>query len=67
MTDDGTEGDQDLGNYERFLEADMSRKNIMTSGLVYQTVIQRERNLEFGGQDVEMMTRYLTCAIGSSD
>ena len=56
VTDDGTEGDQDLGNYERFLETDMSRKNIMTSGLVYQTVIQRERNLEYGGQDVEMMS-----------
>lgn len=56
VTDDGTEGDQDLGNYERFLEADMSRKNIMTSGLVYQTVINRERNLEYGGADVEMMS-----------
>ena len=56
VTDDGTEGDQDLGNYERFLEEDMSRRNIMTSGLVYQTVIQRERNLEYGGQDVEMMS-----------
>ena len=56
VTDDGTEGDQDLGNYERFLEEDMSSKNIMTSGLVYQAVIQRERNLEYGGQDVEMMS-----------
>ena len=56
VTDDGTEGDQDLGNYERFLETGMSRKNIMTSGLVYQTVIQKERNLEYGGQDVEMMS-----------
>lgn len=56
VTDDGTEADQDLGNYERFLEADMGAKNIMTSGLVYQTVISRERNLEYGGQDVEMMS-----------
>ncbi len=56
VTDDGTEADQDLGNYERFLETDMGAKNIMTSGLVYQTVISRERNLEYGGQDVEMMS-----------
>ena len=55
VTDDGAEADQDLGNYERFLEQGMSKKNIMTSGLIYQTVIQRERNLEYGGDDVEMM------------
>ena len=56
VTDDGTEADQDLGNYERFLERDMTRNNIMTSGLVYRTVIERERNLEYGGKDVQMMT-----------
>lgn len=56
VTDDGTEADQDLGNYERFLEQDMSRRNIMTSGLVYRTVIERERNLEYGGKDVQMMS-----------
>src|SRR5438874_2356770 len=55
VTDDGTEADQDLGNYERFLEADMSQANIMTSGLVYRAVIQRERNLEYNGKDVQMM------------
>ncbi len=56
VTDDGTEADQDLGNYERFLDSDMGRENIMTSGLVYQTVIQKERNLAYGGNDVEMMS-----------
>ena len=56
VTNDGTEADQDLGNYERFLEKDMTRNNIMTSGLVYRTVIERERNLEYGGKDVQMMT-----------
>lgn len=56
VTDDGTEADQDLGNYERFLEQDMGALNIMTSGLVYRTVIERERNLEYGGKDVQMMS-----------
>ncbi len=56
VTDDGTEADQDLGNYERFLEQDMGALNIMTSGLVYRSVIERERNLEYGGKDVQMMT-----------
>ncbi|MEK7615617.1 MAG: CTP synthase [Patescibacteria group bacterium] len=56
VTDDGTEADQDLGNYERFLEQDMGKDNIMTSGLVYRTVIERERNLEYGGKDVQMMS-----------
>ena len=55
VTDDGAEADQDLGNYERFLEQDMSKKNIMTSGLVIQTIINNERNLQYGGDDVEMM------------
>lgn len=56
VTNDGTEADQDLGNYERFLEQDMGRDNIMTSGLVYRSVIERERNLEYGGKDVQMMS-----------
>ena len=56
VTDDGTEADQDLGNYERFLEQDMGGANIMTSGLVYRAVIERERNLAYGGRDVQMMS-----------
>ena len=56
VTNDGTEADQDLGNYERFLEQDMGADNIMTSGLVYRSVIERERNLEYGGKDVQMMS-----------
>lgn len=56
VTNDGTEADQDLGNYERFLEQDMGANNIMTSGLVYRSVIERERNLEYGGKDVQMMS-----------
>lgn len=55
VTKDGVECDQDLGNYERFLEKDLTAKNYMTTGLVYQTVISRERNLEYGGKCVEVV------------
>lgn len=53
VTDDGDETDQDIGNYERFLNIDIGRDNYMTSGRVYQSVINRERNLEYGGKCVE--------------
>src|SRR3990167_5485378 len=52
VLDDGTECDQDMGNYERFLDRDLSRTNYMTTGSVYLSVIQKERNLEFGGRQV---------------
>lgn len=55
VTDDGDETDQDVGNYERFLNTDIGRINYMTTGRVYQTVINRERNLEFGGRCVEVV------------
>lgn len=53
VTGDGLEADQDLGNYERFLGIDMGRVNYMTSGQVYQTVLNQERNLFYKGQCVE--------------
>lgn len=53
VTEDGDETDQDIGNYERFLDQDIRRDNYMTSGRVYQAVINRERNLEYGGKCVE--------------
>src|SRR3989338_3961380 len=43
VTDDGLESDQDIGNYERFLDQDILRDNYMTTGSVYQAVINRER------------------------
>lgn len=49
----GLETDQDMGNYERFLNTDISGSNYMTSGSVYKTVIEKERNLEYGGKNVE--------------
>lgn len=52
---DGLETDQDMGNYERFLNCDLPRENYMTTGSVYQTVIEKERNLAYGGKNVEVV------------
>ncbi len=53
VLDSGLETDQDMGNYERFLGRDLGPEDYMTSGMVYQTVIERERNLGYGGKFVE--------------
>lgn len=53
VTDDGIETDQDIGNYERFLNCSLKRDNYMTTGQVYLSVIQRERAFGYGGEDVE--------------
>jgi CTP synthase len=53
VTDDGMETDQDIGNYERFLDQDIPKTNYMTQGQVYLSVIQRERALGYGGKCVE--------------
>jgi len=45
VTEDGDETDQDIGTYERFLDIDVNSTNYMTTGRVYQTVIEKERNL----------------------
>src|SRR5438045_5421496 len=55
VLDDGYETDQDMGNYERFLNTSLPSINYMTTGRVYQEVIRRERNLEFGGKNVEVV------------
>lgn len=55
VTVDGYETDQDIGNYERFLDVDITSMNYMTTGRVYQAVIERERNLEYGGKCVEVV------------
>ncbi|MEI7810467.1 MAG: CTP synthase [bacterium] len=52
---DGDETDQDMGNYERFLDIELTRINYMTTGRVYQKVIERERNLEYKGKCVEVV------------
>ncbi|MBU3896249.1 CTP synthase [Patescibacteria group bacterium] len=55
VTDDGAECDQDIGNYERFLDEDIYTDNYITTGRVYQSVINRERNLEYNGRCVEVV------------
>jgi len=49
----GLETDQDMGNYERFLGRDLTNEDYMTSGMVYQSVINRERSLGYHGKFVE--------------
>ncbi len=53
VTKDGLETDQDIGNYERFLDEDLTRLNCMTSGSVFQAIITRERALGYHGKTVE--------------
>src|SRR3989344_4140907 len=52
---DGDETDQDMGNYERFLELKLTKINYMTTGRVYQSVINKERNLEYKGKCVQVV------------
>lgn len=49
----GLETDQDMGNYERFLNKDADDFSYMTSGMVYKQVLDKERNLDYGGKCVE--------------
>ncbi len=53
VLDSGLECDQDLGNYERFMDLDLKPDNYITSGMVYHHVIERERNLGYKGKCVE--------------
>ncbi len=55
VTDDGVECDQDVGNYERFLDENIYTDNYITTGRVYQAVINRERNLGYDGRCVEVV------------
>jgi len=55
VTEDGMECDQDIGNYERFLDENILKDNYMTSGAVYRDVINRERDLEYGGKCVQII------------
>lgn len=55
VTEDGLETDQDIGNYERFLDRDLYSDNYMTTGQVYESVIHRERNLGYNGRCVEVV------------
>lgn len=55
VLDDGMECDQDMGNYERFLDTSLSSTNYMTTGSVYLSVINKERGMEYGGKCVEVV------------
>ncbi len=54
VTKDGGEIDQDLGNYERFMNIDLTRDHNITSGKVYLNVINNERTFKYQGRDAEM-------------
>jgi CTP synthase len=49
----GLECDQDMGNYERFMDLNLGSDDYITSGMVYRYVIDKERNLGYGGKCVE--------------
>lgn len=53
LCEDGAETDMDLGTYERFLNQNLSLKNFITMGQIYKTVIDKERNFFYKGEDVE--------------
>ena len=55
VTDDGAETDLDLGHYERFLNAPTSQANNVTTGRIYQTVINKEREGEYLGKTVQVI------------
>ena len=53
VMDSGLETDQDMGNYERFLNRDLKREDYMTSGMIYKYVIDKERALGFKGKCID--------------
>src|SRR5690554_229553 len=55
VTDDGAETDLDLGHYERFLNVPTSQSNNVTTGRIYQSVIDKERRGEFLGKTVQVI------------
>lgn len=55
VTDDGAETDLDLGHYERFTHARMSRLNNFTTGKIYDTVIQKERRGDYLGRTIQVI------------
>lgn len=55
VTDDGAETDLDLGHYERFIDESLSRANSVTTGLIYQDVIDKERRGDYLGSTVQVI------------
>ena len=55
VTEDGHEGDLDLGHYERFIDENLSRESSFTAGAIYQSLILRERSGDFLGGTVQVI------------
>src|SRR5262249_7279136 len=55
VTEDGAETDLDLGHYERFINADLSRNNNVTAGSIYKSVLEKERRGDYLGGTVQMI------------
>ncbi len=55
VTDDGAETDLDLGHYERFIDASLTRENNVTTGQIYKSVIEKERRGDYLGATVQVI------------
>ncbi len=55
VTDDGTETDLDLGHYERFINESLNKNSNVTTGKIYQTVLNKERRGDYGGGTVQVI------------
>ena len=55
VTDDGAETDLDLGHYERYTHAELTRRNNVTTGRIYETIIQKERRGDYLGNTVQVI------------
>ena len=55
VTDDGAETDLDLGHYERYTHAELTRKSNLTTGRIYETIIQKERRGDYLGKTVQVI------------
>ncbi|MCR5591454.1 MAG: CTP synthase [Lachnospiraceae bacterium] len=55
VTDDGTETDLDLGHYERFINESLGKNSNVTTGKIYQTVLNKERHGDYGGGTVQVI------------
>ncbi|KAL9266211.1 CTP synthase-like protein [Drosera capensis] len=64
VLDDGGEVDLDLGNYERFLDVTLTRDNNITTGKIYQSVLEKERKGDYLGKTVQVVP-HITNAIKS--
>lgn len=53
LCEDGAETDMDIGTYEKFLDEDLTKESFVTMGQIYKSVIDKERNFEYKGEDVE--------------